>query len=704
MKAALIKWLAGSVIKEEIEKSSRAFIGTVGERISPKQIETRTTPRIFDAQRGLYVLEPESDYRDLWRTYKSSTWVRACVDLRAKSATSRGWFIEPTKEGASEAERGILEEFFNQPNPENTMHELLKAAFSHEDVFGDAYWEIGWEEGRPKQLGIVDPVGTKIIADSHGSVYGYINATASFEDVFFTPAEMVHFRLGDQIVTEGGRQGLSLYGFSPLESLLLAVEQDIWAQINWRTFLKQGSKERSLYIFADASQAQMKRNREYLDTANRPENAHRDLALEGRNVDWKKIGSSPKDQDLIGLRKMLRDEILAVYAVPPSLLSVIETGNIGAGSGETQQENFREHTIIPLQVHVAQRITQVIIRGAFKITDWRFRFVPPEIVSEMTQAQIDQIYVQAQDSAGESILSAQEVRVKRFGPTLVKAIDKRTIGVPEGRTDVLIKEVRQFQRDLEKVLEEQVKKLADAFSEESAAVIVKAMTDALGKERFAFRFTPVQYGIIEFKKYTWPQFVKQENEFEAALGAINQDEIEAVIEGHYLSIAGERASSLAKKLGVAAVPITGAVREALEGQAAELAKHITDTLGDAARTEVIKAIEAGAPVAEITRRLRAINTTEVTVTPPGRTPFKRQRSFASVSETVAQTDSRRIFNEVGKAQMREAGIEEVKWLGFNNACLICAPFVGKTYPINEVPEGGPPLHHRDRCGLQPVIP
>jgi SPP1 gp7 family putative phage head morphogenesis protein len=145
------------------------------------------------------------------------------------------------------------------------------------------------------------------------------------------------------------------------------------------------------------------------------------------------------------------------------------------------------------------------------------------------------------------------------------------------------------------------------------------------------------------------------------------------------------------------------MREDMLGNAKELGQYVSQQLADAVRAEVIEGVAAGESMTEIRDRISELDEYQVEVRPAGGAAFKRQRDFRDVAETIARTESRRIYTEVGKAGMREAGIEKVRWLAASDPDPICAPLAGQVYDINDVPFGGPPAHHNCRCALQPVV-
>ena len=69
-----------------------------------------------------------------------------------------------------------------------------------------------------------------------------------------------------------------------------------------------------------------------------------------------------------------RDEILAVYGVPPAQGGVIEAGHLGAGTGEAQAKTFKINTCQPIAELLLEKLNFALTRRAFKITGWHLKF------------------------------------------------------------------------------------------------------------------------------------------------------------------------------------------------------------------------------------------------------------------------------------------------------------------------------------------
>ena len=70
----------------------------------------------------------------------------------------------------------------------------------------------------------------------------------------------------------------------------------------------------------------------------------------------------------------MRDEILSIFGVPPAEAGVIESGNIGGGTGDAQHRTFQINTCGPIDELVAEPLNFSLALQAFGITDGVLKF------------------------------------------------------------------------------------------------------------------------------------------------------------------------------------------------------------------------------------------------------------------------------------------------------------------------------------------
>jgi SPP1 gp7 family putative phage head morphogenesis protein len=79
----------------------------------------------------------------------------------------------------------------------------------------------------------------------------------------------------------------------------------------------------------------------------------------------------------------------------------------------------------------------------------------------------------------------------------------------------------------------------------------------------------------------------------------------------------------------------------------------------------------------------------------------REQRSDSWFTTVARTELQRAANAGQTSLYEAAGVEKVRWQAAE-PCDECAPYDDEVYALDDVPEGGPPLHPNCRCVLAPA--
>ena len=666
IKTKLAKMLFPDVIADEVEKSSKQVISQIA--------------GLPDTEGVL----PDIDFEIFNQMYEQTSWIRAVVGVICKAVTARGYTLTPIKPNADPKNAEMLADFFAGCNPNDTLLEILDDITRDEYVYGSAFLEIVYgANGKPKELWNLDATTMRVKADEHGSILGYVQAprysAKGASRIDFEPNEVIHFKLGTK--------GATLYGLSPLVSLILPVTVDKYAQIYNRAFFINGAKIRGAFIMKDATPEQVERNREYLQArAKNPDSAHSDLLLEGE-IEFKQIGVNQKDMEFLQLREFTRNEILAVYGVPPGKVSIIETGNIGAGTGEHQTQTFYEETILPFQMRVAEKITKHIVRQGFGITDWAFQFNKRSI-DEKDQAEIFNIYLQ------NGVFTPEEVRrlVAPRMPEIQKQLDiKKDLTPSETIVNTTAAVV---------VLENRfVRALRDFFREARAAIMAKLPT---------VRLSDLKQGV------PIADLTKASEELEVILELIDQNKLARTVERFSLEAARRGLKLSARRQKRSDIEdISLDLEERLKANAIDVSGNVSQALKDSLRGSLIDGIAAGETVPQLMRRIendlesvaiirvKPVLDTEGNILREGAT---RRVARDTMAELIARSETNRAFNEGNLDALRQADVGNVQWLLATDACPECAAAaqaaegdkLGKVLPVEEA-AGQLPVHPNCRC-------
>ncbi|MBI2069441.1 MAG: phage portal protein [Elusimicrobia bacterium] len=589
LREKIIKALLGSVIQEEIKKSSKQIVSHV--------------PGISLSEGVL----PDIDFEIFNQMYEQTSWVRAVVSVICKAVTARGYAILPAKPNADSKNAEILQEFFANCNPNDTLVEILDDLARDVYVFGNAFLEVVYgPNGKPREMWSLDATNMRVKADDHGAIMGYLQiprfATSRSQSgkVEFAPKEVIHFKLGTK--------GATLYGLSPLASLILPITVDKYAQVYNRAFFVNGAKIRGAIIMKDATPEQVERNQEYMKArAQNPDLSHSDLVLEG-DIEFKQISTNQKDMEFLELREFTRNEILAVYGVPPGKVSIIETGNIGAGTGEHQTQTFYEETILPFQMRVAEKITKHVIRQGFGITDWAFQFNKRSI-DEKDQAEIFNIYLQ------NGVFSPEEVRrlVAPRMPEMQKSlnddgaheIEKAKLKPSETIVNAT-KDVVAIENRFAAALERFFRDTKAALAARIGQLRPRSILPKLSSISLPIKDVDIPYRDMILRSADFPEEAKQLDELEVLLELIDKGRIARLLEKFSLEAAQKGLKLSARRASLEDVEeLTQALEESLKNNAAALAGHVSEALKAGLRQSLIEGIAASDTIPQLMRRIES---------------------------------------------------------------------------------------------------
>jgi len=388
-------------------------------------------------------------YSMLEQVYKKESWVRAAVDVIVRTSTSNGWRLVPIpstvgdkkavfhkdmvkaaiyedteghikkgtfyKDALEDENVKKLIKLLEQPNDYDTFTDITSEIITDLHIYGDAYIEVVRSKATklPVALFNVYCPSMRIRVDEHGVILGYVQKMDWNKGPEFELDQIIHFRLINP--------GSEVYGLSPLESLIIAVETDLYAQSYNKDFFKNDATPRLHVDLGNCTLPQLKRMREYWRTVYKGKgNAHKTIVTEG-NAKITPIGTAPKDMEFLNQRKFNRDEILAVLGVPPIMVGIVESSN--RANSKEQANAFKTEKIIPLQKMISAKINKCLIA---EFTDkYAFKFAELDLRDARDAAEIDKIDLEA------GIRDIDEVRRDRGLPPKKDSIEQEEIEEPK---------------------------------------------------------------------------------------------------------------------------------------------------------------------------------------------------------------------------------------------------------------------------------
>jgi len=259
-----------------------------------------------------------------------------------------------------------LERFYAFCNPDQDIRQVLRNFIAALTVFGDGLLELVWDGPTPVALYNLDVPTTYPKADEHGQIEKWIQVTDTGQRAEFEPREVIHVSL------DSARPGIN--GVSPLQAVLQSMTAWLYAAATEKEMLRKGLPA-NIHVDLPPGTSD--------DEVTRFDNRYR-----ARNLGTKNIGApliskgggtvkelqSGKLADVLQAKRDARDEILSGCGVPPAEAGVIESGNLGGGTGDAQHRAFMLNTCNPVGELVLEKLNFHIAVQGFGVQGWKSKF------------------------------------------------------------------------------------------------------------------------------------------------------------------------------------------------------------------------------------------------------------------------------------------------------------------------------------------
>ena len=352
IKSALSRLFNGRTI-ELVESNERSIQVTEEKAVTPGQ-----TVDIGAALVGINRTRwNRNDLID--KRLKANSWVYACVRYRAVQVSSAK-FIAYTKDGKPLPDNHDLQQLLNEANAHWTFSSMIERAQQYLDVTGEAFiMKIKISGGeRPEQetvaLWTINPNDLTVFPDPDGYISHFMFTGADGKTQRIETHEVIHIMYPNPD---------NVYrGMSPMEAAINVIDTDT-RTIEWNRHLIDNTTGVGLVVkhkhkmSAESWQDAMKR---LVKGWRGAANAGTPMILDADADIVSTPGLTPKELDFAVTRGLNREEICAVYAVPPPLVGLYDKATLN--NIKTARQIFWQETAMPLCQKWADILTMSMAR------------------------------------------------------------------------------------------------------------------------------------------------------------------------------------------------------------------------------------------------------------------------------------------------------------------------------------------------------
>jgi len=248
--------------------------------------------------------------------YRRQPWVYVVVSKRARSLARLPLktYIRDDLNRPEAAPTSPYKMLLDNPNPAISPYRFWEWTSSTYDVFGEAFWYKRRDRGgRPFQLVPLHPTGMQY--DEARDVWNFSNGKAQLQGI--KPADLVYFKSWNP--NPDGR------GMSALEPLRSTLEHEASSKAAtsafWRNGARPGFVLKHPSNLSDGAQARLKGQFDGMYTG--AWNTGKTLVLE-EGMEPAPLTISADDAQYIESRKLNREEVCAVYDMPPPAVQILD--------------------------------------------------------------------------------------------------------------------------------------------------------------------------------------------------------------------------------------------------------------------------------------------------------------------------------------------------------------------------------------------
>ena len=423
----------------------------------------------LDNQEGYRKRTGDLTYTEMYEFYRKNEWVRACVDLIVGTCAKVKIKVIPVKEEdeISDETKTQIEEvegLFNNPNKKDESFEMIRRKVLKDILIYDAgALEIVYDGEKPAELFDLPGDRMRVSVDKNG----YYNEKAFYliprlkNGEVWSEKNAVPFSQEEVIYFMRNPRAGSVYGLSPIESLINSIEADLNASEYNSNFFLNNAEPSGIVNLKGIPKAELTRFKEqWKKDLKTYKNAHKIFITNiEKGVEWLKTSESAQDMQFMEYQKWLVQKILTVYQVKPFVLGLVDE-TTGKLNSLEQWNAFKESAIEPLLSLESYLYTTKIINAGFGYNDIKVEFESIDIKDETAEAE------KAVKLVTAGIMTINEVRKKIFNlpdvswgnqpfipqaplnmsitPVTTKSISENNESINEENTDVIQQKIKEI--------------------------------------------------------------------------------------------------------------------------------------------------------------------------------------------------------------------------------------------------------------------
>ena len=239
-------------------------------------------------------------------------------------------------------------------NPLTTFYDMVEATQIYLELTGEAFWVILRDNSGPKEVWLLRPDWVKVVPDPQTVIKHYTYSPGgNNSNAFIIPREnMVPFKYFHPLNPYRGR--------GTVQSAALPFDIMTFAQEYNRNFFFNSAIPSMLFTTEQKlSEATIKRFMNQWQASYGGRGKSNKIAFLGNGLKMDQISTAPKELDFIEQQKLMRDDVLAVFKVPKTILGL--TDDVNKANADATTLAFMERVVTPRMIKFVGTLTEILL-------------------------------------------------------------------------------------------------------------------------------------------------------------------------------------------------------------------------------------------------------------------------------------------------------------------------------------------------------
>lgn len=288
-------------------------------------------------------------------------WVFACVQARAEAVGDIKLELYDGDKEIDEYAKSELLTLLYKVNPTMTMQDLFMGTQAYLDLDGNAFWYLARDrdgEGDIQEIWLLRPDRIDIVPNKENPllVEGYTYRQNDGTKIPFNANQILHFKNFNPMAD----LPFPCRGMGIVQASAWSIDTDNEARTWNYSFFKNSARPDGFLTTEGTMGAEdFKRLKEQWEQSHRgTDRAHKTALLTG-GLKWEDISRSQKDMDFLEQRRFSRDEILALFRVPKSVIGIVE--DVNRANAEASNYIFASRTVDPLMKKIVATLNEFLV-------------------------------------------------------------------------------------------------------------------------------------------------------------------------------------------------------------------------------------------------------------------------------------------------------------------------------------------------------